>query len=66
MINSGKNFRFNSPVNWEHSTGLMGKVSQNTESTFEFFTEKGDMPLTISGQPEWTYTAKLVEPGIKL
>ena len=65
MISTGKSFRFNSPVNWEHSTGLTGKVSQNAESTFGFFTEKGDIQLTGSGQLEWTYTAKLVEPGVE-
>lgn len=65
MITTGKSFRFNSPINWEHSAGLVKNVSQNAESTFELFTDTGAIPSTGSGQIEWTYTANQVEPGVE-
>lgn len=65
MHTTGKIVKFNSPVNWEHSSGAVATISQDTESTFELFTKAGDIPSTGYGQIEWTFTDELQQPGIE-
>lgn len=65
MKTTGKTFKFNSPLNWEHSSGLVVSISQHTESTFELFTKCGDIPHTGYGQVEWTYTTDSQQPSVE-
>ena len=65
MKTTGETFKFNSPINWEHSSGAVATISQDTESTFELFTKEGNIPSTGYGQIEWTFTDDSQQPGIE-
>ena len=55
MKTTGQTAAFSSPINKEHSFGLVETISQDAKSTMELFTDDGSITATGSGQIEWVY-----------
>lgn len=52
---TGHKFAFESPINYDHSSGFTARISENAKSEMELFAQNGEVPQTGSGLIEWVY-----------
>lgn len=52
---TGHMFAFESPINYEHSSGFTARISENAKSEMELFAPNGEVAQTGNGVIEWVY-----------
>ena len=62
---TGHKFAFESPLNYEHSSGFTARISENAKSEMELFAPNGEIIETGNGLIEWVYNVGTDEEDVE-